>query len=165
MSETDEPAAARPLQLDDDGFCRIAVIGSRSWPEAEIEAVELYVRFDLPQNTHLISGGGGIVDKTAAKVARQRALRVTEYTVDKTGLPDDPTQRRFAFAQRAYARDKTIAAECFYLVAFWNPYLAPGKLNQRGGTRYTVKQARELGRPVMVILPRGIDPRLKQHQI
>ena len=140
------------VQLDDDGNIRVAIVGSRNFPDQAL--VENYVR-DLPGNVHVISGGAPGVDTWASTTARLRQLRVTVYPVDKKDLPADPGKRRFEYRRRAFARNREIVKDAFYVVAFWD--------TRSNGTRNAVKQARENGRPVLVILPNGTDPR--RHRI
>lgn len=148
-----------PLRTDENGLVPIAIVGSRSFLERDV--VEAYVRDVLPKNARVISGGAPGPDTWAADQAKLMGYPVTIFPIDYANLP--AVGRAFEVTRRAYQRNKAIAQECEYLVAFWNPLLPSGAPNPRGGTRHVVKQAKELGKPCLVILPKGIDPR--QHRI
>jgi len=127
---------------------KLAIVGSRAWPERD--TVEQYVS-GLPIETEIISGGARGVDTWAADMARARGMRVTIFPVRTDDLPDDSRKRRFEFARRAFERNRQIVKEAEYVAAFWD--------TKSKGTQHAVKCARELQRPVLVILPRGVDPR------
>jgi len=162
MTDTPDPNV---LLTDAEGFVPIAIIGSRSWPDDELYVIDQYIE-RLPKSVRLISGDGGKVDLRVRAVAARLQRRFTAHPIDKTGLPSSSDKARLAeFTARAYARDRNIARDCRYLVAFFNPYKENGTLNTRGGTRYTVKVARDLLRPVLIFLPKGVDPNDKRHRI
>lgn len=155
MNET--PPHQPAPRTDDDGNIRIAIVGSRSFPERE--TVENYVRNSLPPNAHVISGGAEGPDTWAVNAARERGLRVTIHKPDYFGLPTDERRRKFEIVSRLYARNKRVVLDAFYVVAFYNPE------SKTRGTANAVKHARENERPVLVILPRGVDPNQKRNRI
>lgn len=152
MNGTPEP------RLDDNGNIRIAIVGSREWPEAELHTIDAYME-SRPANVHYISGGGGRVDLRVREVAARLGRLFTEHLPDLTNLPTNERRRRFEIVHRYYARNKRVVMDAFYVVAFWNPK------SKTRGTVNAVKHARDNERPVMVILPRGVDPSKKENRI
>lgn len=72
-------------------------------------------------------------------------MKVWEFPVDTTGLPEDQFERRIAFTRRAYDRNAKIVRAADRLVAFHD--------GRSGGTAQTIGLARRLGKPVEVIRP------------
>lgn len=122
---------------------RVAIVGSRDFP-GEI-VVREYVRM-LPKDTVIVSGGARGVDSWAAEEAEKRGMpKPTIYPVSADGLPPYPLGRS-EFRRRAFERNKKIALDCDWLVAFRS-------LGKSTGTDNTIGQCEANHVPYAVITP------------
>ena len=103
---------------------KVAVIGSRRIERLKLEQF-------LPEDIcEIISGGARGVDTIAAEYARSHGIPFRVY-------PPDYNQ----YGRKApLVRDRLIADECDVLFAFWD--------GKSSGTAYTVRYARQQGKPV-----------------
>ena len=103
---------------------KVAVIGSRRIERLKVEPF-------LPEDIcEIISGGARGVDTLAAEYARSHGIPFRVY-------PPDYHQ----YSRKApLVRDRLIADECDVLFAFWD--------GKSSGTAYTVRYARQQGKPV-----------------
>ena len=117
---------------------RVAVVGSRSFPAPSL--VECFV-VGLPAGVCVVSGAGGIVDKTAAAAARSVGLSVEEFFAD---------WRRFRKGAGPERNGRLVASGLSVLVAFASD---PDCLSP--GTADVVRRARAAGVLVFVFGPDG----------
>ena len=103
---------------------KVAVIGSRRIERLKLEQF-------LPEDIcEIISVGARGVDTLAAEYARSHGIPLRVY-------PPDYNQ----YGRKAsLVRDRLIADECDILFAFWD--------GKSSGTAYTVRYARQQGKPV-----------------
>ena len=103
---------------------KVAVIGSRRIERLKLEQ---FLPGDICE---IISGGARGVDTLAAEYARSHGIPFRVY-------PPDYNQ----YGRKApLVRDRLIADECDVLFAFWD--------GKSFGTAYTVRYARQQGKPV-----------------
>ena len=111
---------------------KVAIVGSRDFKN--IQLVIQYVN-ELPIGTEVVSGGGGIVDITAAKTAQARS-----------GLPE-PTIFPANWAKygksAGHIRNSQIAKYADRCVAFWD--------NKSKGTLSTINKFESLCKQVVII--------------
>lgn len=118
---------------------RYGIIGARV--RRDRERVVGYVSA-LPDDAVVISGGAQGPDTWAVEAARGRGLAtVVHHPAIRPGM--SYLERVEAF----YARNRRIAADCDVLVAF----VAPDRGRGKGGTEYTIRQVRKLGKPIVII--------------
>lgn len=110
---------------------KIAIIGSRKYEN--LTNVTNYVK-QLPSDTIVISGGAQGVDYLAAKAARARNLRVTEYHPDFT---------KGYFPHKYLERNQLIAQDADAVIAFWDGHSR--------GTLWTIQHAKQLGKPTEIV--------------
>jgi hypothetical protein len=110
---------------------RLAIVGSRGF--AELDRVRDYVAKLHPKCT-VISGGARGVDTVAELAARARGLAVEVFHADWEG----------AGRRAGLLRNRRIVESCEELVAFWD--------GRSPGTRNSLDWARQLRRPVEVVL-------------
>ncbi len=108
---------------------KVAVVGSRDWPDPM--AVVDYIA-SLPKGTVVISGGAEGVDSWAAKAARRRSLEVVEF------LPD---WKQFG-RQAGLVRNTKIVEAADEVVAF--------HFDSSPGTADTIRKAEAAGKKVLV---------------
>ncbi len=95
------------MVLGRGGTLKIAIVGSREYPHPE--EVRDYVN-GLEEGDEVISGAARGVDSWAAKAARERGLKVTEYPA-----------RWAEFGKSAgFIRNRTIVLAADKVVAFWD---------------------------------------------
>lgn len=108
---------------------KIAIVGSRDYDDqGEIDRCV----WSLPPDTEVVSGAGGIVDKTAEDSARERGLNVTIFPAD---------WKRYGKAAGA-VRNREIAKYADRVIAFWD--------GSSKGTKITIDIFRSLGKPVEI---------------
>lgn len=126
----------------------VGIVGSRDYPR--LGGVVQYVR-ELPEDAVVVSGGARGVDRTAAKIARDRGLKVIEHLPAK-GQP---------FGIAARKRNAKIVAASRRLVAFIAPCR---KCDQQGecqangwthGTMSAIRMAEQKGIPIEVFDQNG----------
>jgi predicted Rossmann fold nucleotide-binding protein DprA/Smf involved in DNA uptake len=113
---------------------RIAIIGSRRFPSAQV--VKAFVA-KLPDDSVVVSGGAAGVDTWAEEAARDRGLQTLVLHADWDGLG----------REAGPIRNAEIIANADTVVAFWD-----GKSR---GTLNTLVQAREAGLPITILDPNG----------
>jgi YspA, cpYpsA-related SLOG family len=114
---------------------RIAIVGSRR--RTDRAAVEAAVA-ELPAGTIVVSGGCRGVDTWAAEAASARGLAVVEHRPDIHGV-----RNRGDAVRRYHARNRRIAADCDWMIAFPAP-------DRTGGTENAIAQACRLGKPIEI---------------
>lgn len=114
---------------------RVAIIGSRRYTNRR--NVEKVVD-TLPKDTVVISGGCCGVDTWAEQRAKARGLITEIYMAQKPKL-----HTAWAITKAYYARNDLIAKGADEVYAFVAP-------DRKGGTEYTIKQARKYGKPVTI---------------
>jgi predicted Rossmann fold nucleotide-binding protein DprA/Smf involved in DNA uptake len=117
-----------------EGFLRIAIVGSRTFPLPEL--VARYVA-KLPEGSVVVSGAARGVDTWAEEAAKARGIKTLVFHADWDGLG----------SRAGPIRNKQIIANCDRVVAFWSG-------NSRG-TLNTVVQATRAGLPVEIFGPEG----------
>ena len=115
---------------------RIAIVGSRNWPQLEL--VERYVQ-GLDDGTVVVSGGARGVDLVAEMTARRSGL--IQVVVHPAWARDDGTTDRSA----GHRRNELIVDLADEVVAFWDGISR--------GTAGAVSYARATGKPVRVVAP------------
>jgi hypothetical protein len=124
---------------------RVGIVGSRDYAHRAL--VREFV-WELPDGTHVVSGGAPGVDATALTAASTRGLSTTAWPVDGDGMEEMSRDEKLAeFARRAHARNQKIVDDCDRLVAFWDEVSR--------GTLDTIRRARFKGLPVEVIGAKG----------
>lgn len=108
---------------------KIAIIGSRKFPD--LEMVRRRVA-QLPDDTHVLSGGAWGVDRAAEEAAKARGLRVTVYYADW-----DVNGK-----EAGILRNREVVDACDLLIAYWD--------GTSPGTRNCFERARKAGKPVEV---------------
>lgn len=121
--------------------CRIGVVGSRDFPCPSL--VESFV-VDLPVGVCVVSGGGGVVDLTAASSGRSVGLEVDEF------FPDWGRFRKGAGPER---NGRLVRSGLSVLVVFVNDPERPSR-----GSLDCLRQALKIGVPVFVFGPDGSSP-------
>lgn len=114
------------------------IVGSRR--RTDRESVVAYVN-SLPDDAEVISGACRGVDTWAVQAAKARGLAWREFPPDLRGC-----RERWQYTQAYFARNEQIAAACDVLVAFVAP-------DRTGGTENTIKHAKRLGKPVVIMEP------------
>jgi hypothetical protein len=116
---------------------RVAIVGSRGWPEGQSHRVTEYV-LNLPAGTVVVSGGAKGVDSMAERVAERCGLDVHTIPADwlKHGRAAGPIC------------NSEIVAACDRVVAFWD--------GESRGTADTIRKAKRAGKPVAVYRPYGV---------
>lgn len=109
---------------------RIAVVGSRDWPDASV--VYDYVN-KLESSATVVSGGARGVDIWAIRTAKQRKMAYIECGAGWV-----------AGKGAGYARNTVVVELSDKIVAFWD-----GKSR---GTLDTINKAKAAGKPVEIIL-------------
>ncbi len=110
---------------------KVAVIGSRDCGNLDVEQI---IR-EIPREcTEIVSGGAEGVDRLARHAAVRLGLPIQEF------LPDYSTFGR----QAPLVRNRQIAEYADQVIAFWN--------YRSRGTRYTLLRAKDLGKPIRIIL-------------
>lgn len=120
---------------------RIAIVGSRSFPENLRYLIRDYVS-QLPPNSVIVSGGARGVDSWAVEEARRCGLQYVEYLPQKY---DDNGKYRGpkAFFERNY----DIIDDCDQVVAFWD--------GTSTGTKHSLDYAQKKGLTVIVYYTDG----------
>jgi len=117
---------------------KIGIVGSRRFPSPN--EVDVFIKYCLEYKCpHIVSGGGGIVDKTAATVAKFYNLQLTEF-LPKKRYPSD----KLAYLER----NKQIAEFADCVVAFYD-----GLGYRNSGTLNTVEHCAKLNKPFWIITP------------
>ena len=115
---------------------KVAIVGTRDYPRLDLVVDYVY---SLPMDTVVVSGGGGNVDLTAERAARER------------GMPEPII---FQALWKVYGksagpiRNKLISVECNRMVAFWDG-VSPG-------TRSAVDFTKQLDKIVEIIDENGM---------
>ncbi len=104
---------------------KIAIVGSRDYPHPE--EVRAYVN-GLEEGDEVISGAARGVDSWAAKAARERGLKVTEF----------PARWHDLGRSAGYVRNSTIVLASDKVVAFWNGK-SKGTKNSMGWAKFHKK--------------------------
>jgi predicted Rossmann fold nucleotide-binding protein DprA/Smf involved in DNA uptake len=117
---------------------RIGIVGSRDWDNYAFMYHHLttYLRAHniFPNSLTIVSGGATGADAYAKQFAETVGCEYKEF----------PPDYNVASPQRYYDRNRKIVENCDTLIAFTN------KLS--GGTWHTIKQAKEMGRTVIVYM-------------
>ncbi len=116
---------------------RIAVVGSRDWPDAELVRRTMEIWFVGKWPVEVVSGGARGVDTMAAEAA-------VFLGCDLKVFPADWNQ----FGRSAgYRRNAQMASYCDEVLAFWD-----GKSK---GTGHMIDLALKAGKPVQIMDPSG----------
>ena len=110
------------------GEMKVAVIGSRNLTDIDIG---WYISEDTEE---IVSGGAVGVDFNAAKYAKDRGLKLTEF------LP----QYKIYGRRAPIVRNKQIVNYADRIIAFWDGHSK--------GTLFVIDYARKIGKPVEVII-------------
>lgn len=107
---------------------KVAVIGSRNLTDIDIG------RYISEDTKEIVSGGAVGVDFNAAKYAKDRGLKLTEF------LP----QYKIYGRRAPIVRNKQIVNYADRIIAFWD--------GSSRGTRFVIDYARKTGKPVEVVI-------------
>lgn len=107
---------------------KLAIIGSRTCPQLDIEA---YLKY-IPDT--IISGGARGADTYAKEFANKHNLKLVEYL---------PEYDKYPPKVAPLMRNKLIVESCDCLMAFWD-----GKSR---GTKYTIDYANQLHKPIKIV--------------
>lgn len=118
---------------------KVAIVGSRVWPDSSNIWIRTFVR-SLPPGTTVVSGKAKGVDSTAAAFAREYGLAVKEFPVN---APQGVSKQEYA--RLAFARNEDIINYADVCVAFWD-----GKSN---GTVNSIEHCLKQKKPVRIVLP------------
>lgn len=113
---------------DVSGRTRIAVVGSREFPDEKL--VREYVAGLEPNEVTIISGGARGVDSWA------------EDEAESWGIPTDiyPADWEAHGKSAGFRRNRTMVNEADVVVAFWD--------GESNGTRHSIKLAMDAGKPL-----------------
>jgi hypothetical protein len=125
----------------------IGIVGSRTRnTEHDKDLIRKTLIYFVNKNKniciHLISGGCPKgADRFAEELANELSLGISIHYPDKSKLEDDTT---WAYAKICYARNTLIAKGCNMLLAVVSP-------KRVGGTEDTIKKAKQLNKPVVLL--------------
>lgn len=126
---------------------KVGVVGSRrrnTEQDKQIirQALQHLIAKDPEVKIFLVSGGCPLgADRFAEELATELGLEISIHYPDKSKLE---ANERWAYAKINFARNTLIAEECDILIALC-------VLNSPGGTDDTVKKAKKLNKPVVLL--------------
>jgi len=120
---------------------KYGIVGSRS--RIDKESVADFILGNLSSADTIISGGCKGVDTWAIETANILDIPAEVFLPQLNGC-----STRWQATEAYYARNRQIAEACDILVAFVSA-------SRTGGTEHTIKQARALNRPVIILAPPG----------
>lgn len=117
---------------------RVAVIGSRSFPEETGKRWMRKVLAMMGPGIEIVSGGADGVDTWAANEAFIQGMDVRVIRPDYVTFSDNPRRAPIE-------RNRTIVDMSDVVIAFWH--------DDSRGTKMAVEYARAQGKPVLVVTP------------
>lgn len=120
---------------------RVAIIGSRNYPEKSKKIVTDYVR-TLPKESVIVSGGARGVDRWAVEAAVINGIRYCEHIPNKYNQYGDYLGHHVLFS-----RNTEVLRDGTEFVAFWD--------GESSGTHDGIKKAEKMGLPGFIVYPDG----------